>query len=99
MFFQEGHVFLEKKAPGRAAPHRRPDWGFTKPSISNPNQPFPIKIHQNIKSSDFGGRRHPISKKAKKKARTKRFGIVEKRKSNKKAKTKQKVNKRAIQKQ
>ena len=57
MFFHEGHVFLEKKAPGRAAPNRRPNWGCTTPPISNPNPPFPIKIHQLIQSSIFRGRR------------------------------------------
>ena len=30
--------FLEKKAPGRDAPHRRPNWDAPKP-------PFPIKIN------------------------------------------------------
>ena len=39
----------EKKAPGRAAPHRSPNWDA-------PN-PFPIKIHPKIQSSGFGGRR------------------------------------------
>ena len=47
-FCQERHAFLRKKAPGRAAPHRSPNWGCTNP---------PIPTHQNIKSWDFGGRR------------------------------------------
>ena len=60
LFVHQGRVFLNKqikKAPGRAAPHRRLDWECTKPPISKPNLPFPIEIHQNIQSSDFGGRR------------------------------------------
>ena len=50
MFFMKRDIFLRKKAPGRAAPHRRPSWGWPPP-------PFPIKTNQRIKSSGFGGRR------------------------------------------
>ena len=38
MFFTKVLLFLEKKAPGRAAPNRRPNWDA-------PNHPFPIKIN------------------------------------------------------
>ena len=39
-------MFCWEKAPGRAAPHRRPDWGCTEPPNSNSN-PNP-SIHQII---------------------------------------------------
>ena len=37
MFFHKSDVLLKKKSPGRAAPHRSPDWGCTKTPISNGN--------------------------------------------------------------
>ena len=37
MFFHTSDIQKNKKAPGRAAPHRSPDWGCTKTYIFNGN--------------------------------------------------------------
>ena len=50
-FLNESDVFLEKKRQGCTT--QKTGWGCTKPSISNPNPPFTITIHQIIQSSDF----------------------------------------------
>ena len=50
MFFLSA-VFLRKKAPGRAAPNRRPGWGCTKTPIS-------IKI---IKKQQKPNNQHPVN--------------------------------------
>ena len=50
MFFHEGHVLLTKKPP--AGLHHTEDRAG---DAQTP--PIPIELHQNIQSSDFGGRR------------------------------------------